>query len=159
MTAPGGRGVIADTLAQRGCAVHRADVYRRDRVRPRADRLAQVATLPAHSALLVSSGEAFDALWAELGDGERMLLRGRPAVASSPRLAAMLAGHGFEAIVTADHPVFGKLRMQNAFPKLSATPGRVRWPGPALGEHTDAILAEFGLTGLAPQKDKHDPEA
>ena len=109
VTAPGGRGVIADTLAQRGCAVHRADVYRRDRVRPRADRLAQVATLPAHSALLVSSGEAFDALWAELGDGERMLLRGRPAVASSPRLAAMLAGHGFEAIVTADATVPGRM--------------------------------------------------
>ena len=80
---------------------YRADVYRRDRVRPRADRLAQLATLPAPSALLVSSGEAFDALWAELGEGERTLLRGRPAVASSPRLAAMLADSGFAAIVTA----------------------------------------------------------
>ncbi|HEY8615759.1 CoA transferase [Phenylobacterium sp.] len=45
-----------------------------------------------------------------------------------------------EAIVTTDHPVFGPIRMQNAFPKLSATPGRVRWPGPALGEHTAEVL-------------------
>lgn len=45
-----------------------------------------------------------------------------------------------EAIVSVDHPVFGAIRMQNAFPKLSATPGRVRWPGPKLGEHTDAVL-------------------
>jgi formyl-CoA transferase len=51
-----------------------------------------------------------------------------------------------EAIVTTDHPVFGRIRMQNAFPKLSETPGEVRWPGPALGEHTDAVLTE--LAGL-----------
>jgi formyl-CoA transferase len=46
-----------------------------------------------------------------------------------------------EAIVSVEHPVFGQVRMQNAFPKLSATPGRVRWPGPALGEHTAEVLA------------------
>ena len=47
-----------------------------------------------------------------------------------------------DAIVSVDHEVFGPIRMQNAFPKLSATPGRVRWPGPKLGEHTNAVLAE-----------------
>jgi formyl-CoA transferase len=36
--------------------------------------------------------------------------------------------------------VFGKVRMQNAFPKLSRTPGAVRWPGPPLGAHTDEVL-------------------
>ncbi|MFC3078637.1 CaiB/BaiF CoA transferase family protein [Phenylobacterium terrae] len=53
-----------------------------------------------------------------------------------------------EAIVTTDHPVFGPIKMQNAFPKLSATPGRVRWPGPALGEHTEAVLRE--VAGMSP---------
>ncbi|MGA0603690.1 CaiB/BaiF CoA transferase family protein [Caulobacter sp. KR2-114] len=48
-----------------------------------------------------------------------------------------------QAIVETEHPVFGKIRMQNAFPKLSETPGEVRWPGPALGEHTEAVLAEM----------------
>ena len=53
-----------------------------------------------------------------------------------------------ESIVTAEHPVFGKIRMQNVFPKLSETPGAVRWPGPTLGEHTNAVLGEkLGLTG------------
>jgi formyl-CoA transferase len=52
-----------------------------------------------------------------------------------------------EAIVSVDHPVFGPVRMQNAFPKLSETPGAVRWPGPALGEHTEAVLE--GLAGLS----------
>jgi formyl-CoA transferase len=53
-----------------------------------------------------------------------------------------------EAVVTVDHEVFGPIRMQNAFPKLSATPGGVRWPGPTLGEHTEAVLRErAGLSG------------
>ncbi len=46
-----------------------------------------------------------------------------------------------DSIVSTDHPVFGPIRMQNAFPKLSRTPGRVRWPGPALGQHTDDVLS------------------
>ena len=30
-------------------------------------------------------------------------------------------------------------------PKLSATPGQTRWVGPALGEHTEAVLASIGI--------------
>jgi Predicted acyl-CoA transferases/carnitine dehydratase len=37
------------------------------------------------------------------------------------------------------------VRMPGIVPKLSATPGRVDWQGPALGEHTDAVLAGLGL--------------
>jgi len=62
------------------------------------------------------------------------------------RAPDMLADPQFiarEAIVETEHPVFGKIRMQNAFPKLSETPGEVRWPGPALGEHTEAVLAQM----------------
>ena len=51
-----------------------------------------------------------------------------------------------EAIVETEHPVFGRIKMQNAFPRLSETPGKVRWPGPALGEHTDQVLGELGLS-------------
>lgn len=69
------------------------------------------------------------------------------------RAPDMLADPQFiarEAIVETEHPVFGKIRMQNAFPKLSETPGEVRWPGPALGEHTDAVLGEMaGLDAAA----------
>jgi formyl-CoA transferase len=32
-------------------------------------------------------------------------------------------------------------------PKLSATPGATRWVGPALGQHTDEVLAELGFSG------------
>lgn len=52
-----------------------------------------------------------------------------------------------EAVVEVAHPVFGQVKMQGAFPKLSDTPGGVRWPGPTLGEHTEAVLTELaGLT-------------
>lgn len=46
------------------------------------------------------------------------------------------------AIVTMAHPVLGDFPMQNVVPKLSDTPGEIRWVGPALGEHTDEVLAE-----------------
>ena len=59
-----------------------------------------------------------------------------PDMLTDPQYAAR------EAIVETDHAVFGKVKMQNVFPKLSETPGAVRWPGPALGEHTDAVLGE-----------------
>ena len=102
VTAPGGRGLIGETLAQRGARVRLAEVYRRVAVVPSPARLRRLDDLPAASALLVSSAEAFDGLWARLSGPARSLLRARPAVASSPRLAAMLASLGFGAIVLAD---------------------------------------------------------
>lgn len=38
------------------------------------------------------------------------------------------------------------LKMPGIVPKLSATPGQVNWQGPALGQHTDALLTELGLS-------------
>jgi formyl-CoA transferase len=48
-----------------------------------------------------------------------------------------------EAIVKVAHPLFGDIRMQSTFPKLSDTPGAVRWVGPELGEHTDEVLRDL----------------
>lgn len=47
-----------------------------------------------------------------------------------------------ESIVGVDHPEFDDLRMQNVFPRLSHTPGRIRWPGPALGAHNEEVYRE-----------------
>lgn len=55
-----------------------------------------------------------------------------------------------EAIVRVAHPEFGELAMQNVFPKLSATPGAVRWPGPALGEHNSEIF--LNTLGMDPER-------
>ncbi|UDY37983.1 CaiB/BaiF CoA transferase family protein [Dermatobacter hominis] len=55
-----------------------------------------------------------------------------------------------EAIVTLAHPQLGDFPMQNVVPKLSDTPGEIRWVGPELGEHTDEVLGDvLGLDGEA----------
>jgi formyl-CoA transferase len=48
-----------------------------------------------------------------------------------------------EAIISVPHPDFGELKMQNVAPKLSRTPGRVRSPSPALGQHNDEIYRDL----------------
>ncbi|GAA3447609.1 CaiB/BaiF CoA transferase family protein [Planomonospora venezuelensis] len=55
-----------------------------------------------------------------------------------------------EAIVRVPHPDFGELAMQNVTPRLSATPGGVRSPGPALGLHNDEVYR--GLLGLGDEE-------
>ena len=39
----------------------------------------------------------------------------------------------------------GHLPMHNVIPRLTATPGRLRRPAPALGEHSAEILGTLGL--------------
>lgn len=63
-----------------------------------------------------------------------------PEMLSDPHFAAR------EAIIRLVHPQFGEIAMQNAFPRLSRTPARVRWVGPLLGEHTDQVLDSSGIT-------------
>ena len=48
-----------------------------------------------------------------------------------------------EAIVDVAHPRYDKLKMQNVFPRLSATPGRIKWSGPELGQHNEEIYGEM----------------
>jgi len=48
-----------------------------------------------------------------------------------------------DAIIRTQHPKFGELAMQNVAPKLSATPGGVRSPGPDLGQHNAEIYGEL----------------
>ena len=52
-------------------------------------------------------------------------------------------------VVEVEDAELGSLPMHDIVPRLSATPGRWRRPAPALGEHTDAVLAEAGLDRAA----------
>jgi formyl-CoA transferase len=65
------------------------------------------------------------------------------------RAADMLADPHFaarEALVELDHPRWGKLPMQNAFPKLSLTPGAVRRPASqTVGQDNAEVFAELGV--------------
>ena len=48
-----------------------------------------------------------------------------------------------ESIVRVPDPKRGSLAMQNVFPRLSRSPGRIRGLGPALGADTEAVLTEI----------------
>jgi formyl-CoA transferase len=73
------------------------------------------------------------------------------AVGMAYRAPEMLADPHFQArevVTRVEDPDLGPLAMQNVFPRLSESPGGVRHTGPRLGEHTDAVLAEWlGLSG------------
>lgn len=67
-----------------------------------------------------------------------------PEMLADPQYAAR------ESIVAVAHRAFPNLKMQNVAPKLSETPGRIRWHGPELGEHNEEIYGE--LLGLLPER-------
>lgn len=98
VTAPGGRGVIAATLARRGAQPVIAAVYRREPLRLNATARARLAALPSRRAVLVSSGEAFAGFWSQLDRALQRRLAGAVFVASSARLAAELHGHGLRHV-------------------------------------------------------------
>lgn len=52
-----------------------------------------------------------------------------------------------QIVVERPDPEMGTLPMHAVVPRLSETPGAIRTPAPALGEHTDEILAGLGLGG------------
>jgi crotonobetainyl-CoA:carnitine CoA-transferase CaiB-like acyl-CoA transferase len=50
-----------------------------------------------------------------------------------------------EMLLQAELPGGASVKMPGIVPKLSDTPGEVRWQGPALGEHTGSVLSELGF--------------
>lgn len=50
-----------------------------------------------------------------------------------------------EMILPTELPGDVTVRMPGIAPKLSETPGAVRWPGPTLGQHTEEVLTGLGL--------------
>jgi succinyl-CoA---D-citramalate CoA-transferase len=48
-----------------------------------------------------------------------------------------------ENVVTVEDPEMGPFPMQNVVPRLTETPGKVRWTGPALGQHNDEVFGEL----------------
>ncbi|KGT73972.1 carnitine dehydratase [Bradyrhizobium japonicum] len=50
-----------------------------------------------------------------------------------------------EMILPTELPGDVTVKMPGIAPKLSDTPGAVKWPGPTLGQHTDEVLAGLGM--------------
>jgi len=64
----------------------------------------------------------------------------RNEVIAHPHVAAM------EIVEEARHPAAGRLRQARNAARFSETPTAIRRPAPALGEHTQEVLAELGYT-------------
>jgi len=100
LTAPGGRGLIAPALQQRGADVVRADVYERVARPPAPATLARLmASGPLWLAL--SSQGALEAVLDALPEPARQRLRSAQVVAASERLAQVAVESGFAAPVVA----------------------------------------------------------
>ena len=50
-----------------------------------------------------------------------------------------------EILVDVPDEQLSRLPMHNIIPRLSSTPGQLRRPAPALGEHTAEVLSSLGL--------------
>ena len=53
-------------------------------------------------------------------------------------------------VVEVEDPEIGSFPMQNVVPRLTETPGEVRWTGPALGQHNDEVYG--GVLGLGEEE-------
>jgi formyl-CoA transferase len=82
------------------------------------------------------STAAVEALMLEHGVPAGRIYRA-PEMLADPHYAAR------EAIVSVPHPELPGLKMQNVFPRLSRTPGKVRHPGVPLGANSDDVFRDL----------------
>ena len=85
-----------------------------------------------------------------LDDAMRILVEHEAAAAPVYSVAEVVEDPHFTergSVVSVDDPTLGPVRMQAPFPRLSDTPGRLRFTGPKLGAHNKAIYSSLlGLT-------------
>jgi crotonobetainyl-CoA:carnitine CoA-transferase CaiB-like acyl-CoA transferase len=90
-----------------------------------------------------AKGKTADEVWAILDAAEVPFgpVYNIADIANDPQYQAR------EMILDVPHPGFGSVAMPGIVPKLSDTPGEVKWPGPPLGADTDAVLRDLaGVT-------------
>lgn len=109
VTAPGGRGVIADTLQQRGAQLLRANVYARQPLPLAARTLQRLRRSAAPWALALSSGEALSLLLEQLPADLQVRLRTASVAAASERLATQARAAGFLNVTLAAGPLPAQL--------------------------------------------------
>jgi len=98
ITAPGGRGVLAQQLAERGARVREVHVYRRTAPRLSRRHGAAVQQLPATACVLFSSAEAIHNLAQQLPPSAWERLCRTTAIVSSERIEAAARAAGFTRI-------------------------------------------------------------
>ena len=107
----------------------------------RADRLARRAELGAYLAKIFLTRTVAD--WMARLEAHDVLCAPVNRYADLPHDAQVRATG---MLVEQDHPRAGRFRTLDTPIRFSRTPGSIRTPAPALGEHTEAVLAESGFT-------------
>ena len=113
------------------------------RFRTNADRVTNTDVLRRELSALLTGWRRADLLSALKDAGvPSAAVRTITEALADPQLAAR------EMVVPLEHLAAGTVRVLGTPLKLSATPATVRTAPPALGQHTDAILAEAGLSSV-----------
>lgn len=105
VTAPGGRGMIAAQVRERGAELQRVDVYERIPLPVSAASIARLQALPEPAVLAVSSGEALEIVLPQLPPALLQRWQRTPVVVVSARLATLAHALGFQHISTASGPL------------------------------------------------------
>ena len=122
-------------------AIGRPDLILDPRFRTNADRLNNVAALD----------EVIGGFIAGFDQSELVALMEKAEVTVGPIYdigQIMVDPHVVEREILADYPdaEIGSLPMHHVVPRMSETPGSIRYPAPRLGEHNRALLGELGIS-------------
>lgn len=104
VTAPGGRGLLAQRLRERGARLAIAEVYARAPARLNRTHSLRLLAARGHGAVFLTSAESLRNVLAALRDDARAALLRCVAVVSSERLAAIARATGFPTVIRADAP-------------------------------------------------------
>jgi uroporphyrinogen-III synthase len=105
ITAPGGRGMIAAQVCERGAELLRVDVYERVPLPISAASIARLQALTGPTVLAVSSGEALETVLPQLPPALLQRWQQTPVVTASARLTALAQALGFQHVSTAAGPL------------------------------------------------------
>ena len=125
-------------------AIGRPDLILDPRFRTNADRLNNVAALD----------EVIGGFIVGFDQTDLVALMEKAEVTVGPIYdigQIMVDPHVVEREILADYPDadIGSLPMHHVVPRMSETPGSIRYPAPRLGEHNRALLGELGIGDAA----------
>jgi crotonobetainyl-CoA:carnitine CoA-transferase CaiB-like acyl-CoA transferase len=130
--------VMAERLFR---AIGRADMIDDPRFRTNADRVRNAEECEAPIAEFIARRTLADALaFFEQAEVTAAPIYDIDQFLADPHVRAR------EIVVDLPDEELGTVPMHNIVPRMSLTPGHIRTPAPALGEHTAALLGEIGCS-------------
>ena len=131
----GGRELLADTLGQRGAAVHYLEVYRRQAITRSATEIARLLAANGCDIITAHSGESLQILMDQSRDNIRQITL-LPLVVPSARVAEQAQQFGFAQVINAhgadDESILQTLRQL----VCAATPGNPKHINTGIGQES-----------------------